>query len=61
MENQVAELRTLLNEIDLRKAFDLTVKVAKANELAQPDSRIVESDRLIGIAASRDFLRVSTR
>jgi len=34
MENQVAELRTLLNEIDLRKAFDLIVKVAKANELA---------------------------
>src|SRR6266436_7011861 len=38
MENQIAELRTLLNEVDVRKALDLVVKAVKTNELAQHDS-----------------------
>ena len=50
MENQVAELRTLLNEIDVGKTLDLVVKAMKANELAQHDSRIVETEGLIKIA-----------
>ena len=29
MENQIAELRTLLNEIDILKALDLVVKAVK--------------------------------
>ncbi len=50
MENQIAELRTLLNEVDVRKALDLVVKAVKPNELTQHDSRIVEPERLIEIA-----------
>jgi hypothetical protein len=50
MENQLAELGTLLNETDVRKALDLVVKAMKTNELAQHDSRIVETERLIEIA-----------
>jgi hypothetical protein len=50
MENQIAELRTLLNEVDVRKALHLDVKVVKINELAQHDSRIVETECLIEIA-----------
>lgn len=50
MENQIAELGTLLNEVDVRKALDLVVKAVKTNELAQHDSRIVETQRLIEIA-----------
>jgi hypothetical protein len=50
MENQIAELRTLLNEVNVRKALDLVVKVVKTNELTQHDSRIVETERLIEIA-----------
>jgi hypothetical protein len=50
MENQIAELRTLLNEVDARKALDFVVKVVKTNELTQHDSRIVETERLIEIA-----------
>jgi hypothetical protein len=49
MENQIAELRTLLNEVDVRKALDLVVKAMKTDELAQHDSRIVETERLIEI------------
>jgi hypothetical protein len=55
----LAELGTLLNEIDVRKALDLVVKAMKTNELAQHDSRIVETERLIEIAASRKFLGIS--
>ena len=50
MENQIAELGTLLNEIDVRKALDLVVKAVKTDELAQHDSRIVETEGLIEIA-----------
>jgi hypothetical protein len=50
MENQIAELRTLMNEVDVRKAPDLVVKAVKTDELAQHDSRIVETERLIEIA-----------
>lgn len=50
MENQIAELGTLLNEVDVRKALDLVVKAVKTNELAQHDARIVETERLIEIA-----------
>jgi hypothetical protein len=50
MENQIAKLRTLLNEVDVRKALDLVVKAVKTNELTQHDSRIVETERLIEIA-----------
>jgi hypothetical protein len=50
MENQIAELGTLLNEVDVRKALDLVVKAVKTDELAQHDSRIVETERLIEIA-----------
>jgi hypothetical protein len=50
MENQIAELRTLLNEFDVRKALYLVVKAVKTDELAQHDSRIVETERLIEIA-----------
>ena len=62
MENQIAELRTLLNEVDVRKALDLVVKAVKTNELAQHDSRIVETERLIERSkslASRNFLVIS--
>jgi hypothetical protein len=31
MENQIAELGTLLNEIDVRKALDLVAKAMKTN------------------------------
>jgi hypothetical protein len=51
VENQVAELRTLLNEIDLRKALDLVVKAVKTDEFAQHDSGVVETERLIKIAS----------
>jgi len=50
MENQIAELGTLLNEIDVRKALDLVAKAMKTNELAQHDARIVETERLIEVA-----------
>jgi len=50
MENQIAELGTLLNEVDVRKALDLVVKAVKTDELAQHDSRIVETERLIEVA-----------
>jgi hypothetical protein len=50
MENQITELRTLLNEVDVRKALDLVVKAVKTNELTQHDSRSVKTDRLIEIA-----------
>jgi hypothetical protein len=50
VENQVAELRSRLNEICARKALDLVVKVVKTNEFAQHDSRVVETERLIEIA-----------
>ena len=55
MENQIAELRTLLNEVDVRKALDLVVKAVKTNELSQHDSRIVETERLIEIACEKKF------
>ena len=51
VENQVAELRTLPNEIDLGKALDLVVKSVKTNEFAQYDSRVVETEGLIEIAS----------
>src|SRR6202030_3346661 len=44
MENQIAELRTLLNEVYVRKALDLVVKAVKTNELTQHDSRIVKTE-----------------
>ena len=50
MENQIAQLRTLLNEVDVRKAPDLVVKAVKTNELTQHDSRIVKTEPLIEIA-----------
>src|SRR5882672_2887647 len=53
MENQITELGTLLNEIDVRKALDLVVKAVKTNELAQHNSRIVETERLIEIAGEQ--------
>jgi hypothetical protein len=39
-ENQVAELRTLVNEIYVRKALDLIVEAVKTDELlsATPES-----------------------
>jgi hypothetical protein len=50
MENQIAELHTLLNEFEARKALYLVVKAVKTDELSQHDSRIVEPERLIEIA-----------
>jgi hypothetical protein len=50
VENQVAELRILLNEIDLREALDLVVKAVKSDEFAKHDSRVVETERLVEIA-----------
>jgi hypothetical protein len=38
MENHIAELRTLLNQVDVRKALDLVVKPVKTNELTQHGS-----------------------
>ena len=51
VENQVAELRTLLNESDLRKALNRFVKAVKTNVFAQHDSRVVETARLVEIAS----------
>ena len=53
MENQIAELGTLLNEIDVRKALDLVAKAMKTNELAQHDARIVETERLIEVGRQK--------
>jgi hypothetical protein len=49
MENPIAELRTLLNQVDVRKALDLVVKPMKTNELTQHGSGIVKTERLIEI------------
>jgi uncharacterized protein YaaN involved in tellurite resistance len=49
MENQIAQLRTLLNQVDVRKALDLVVKPVKTNELTQHGSGIVKTERLIEI------------
>jgi hypothetical protein len=50
MESQIAELRALLNQVDVRKALDLVVKAVKTNQVTQHDSRIVETECLIEIA-----------
>ena len=49
VENEVAKLRALLDEVHLRQAFDLVVEPVKTDELAQHDSRIVEAERLVKI------------
>jgi hypothetical protein len=43
MQNQIAEFCALLDEVHLRKAFDLVVKPVKADELGESDSRVVEA------------------
>jgi hypothetical protein len=50
MEDEIAELRTLLDEVHLREALHLVVKAVKADELAKNDSRVVEAERLVEVA-----------
>ena len=49
VENQIAKLRALLDEVHLRQAFDVVVEPVKTDELAQHDSRVVEAERLVKI------------
>src|SRR6266704_2706312 len=49
MENQIAKLRALLDEVHLRQSLDLVVEPVKTDELAQHDSRVVEAQRLVKI------------
>src|SRR5258708_7053346 len=50
MENEIAELRALLDEVHLRQALDLLVEAVKADELAKNNPRVVEAKRLVEIA-----------
>ncbi len=49
VENQIAKLRALLDEVHLRQSLDLVVEPMKTDELAQHDSRVVEAERLVKI------------
>ncbi len=53
MENQVAELRALLDEIHLGKTFHLVMKSVEADQLAKNDSRVVEAERLVKVTGQK--------
>ena len=50
VQDEVAELRALLDEVHLRETLHLVVEAVKADELAKNDSRVVEAERLVEIA-----------
>ena len=50
MQNQIAEFGALLDEVHLRKAFDLVVEPMKADELGESNSRVVKAQSLVKIA-----------
>src|SRR6266852_377462 len=58
MENQIAERRTLLNEVDVRQALDLVVKAVKTNELTQYGSRIAKKSVRSKSLVSRNCLSI---
>ena len=53
VENEIAELRALLDEVHLRQALHLVVEAVKADELAENDARVVKAERLVEIAGQQ--------
>ena len=59
VENQVAELRTLLNEIGLRKALDLVVKAVKMMSSLSTTPESLQLSIRSKSLPSRKFLSIS--
>ena len=47
--NEVRKLSTLLHQIAAREPFDFVVKMRRADQLAQDETRIIETQRLIEV------------
>lgn len=60
MAEQVHELSALLNEVGLRQPGDPVVEPRNAEELAQYEPRIVETQGLIKVARNKIPLWAST-
>ena len=56
MENQVAELRALLDEVHLGQSGNLIVEAVKTDEFAQSYPRIIETERLVEVAGQKIVL-----
>lgn len=50
VEDQIAELRALLDEVDGGEALDLVIKTVETDQLAEDDARVVEAEGLVEIA-----------
>ncbi len=61
VENQVAELRTLLNEIYVRKALDFVVKTVKPMSSLSTTPESLKLSVWSKSLASRRFLSISIR
>jgi len=57
MQNEIAQLGALLDEVYLSQALDLVVKPVKTDELAQHHSRVVEAECLVEIAGQQVLFR----
>src|SRR3981189_2079833 len=53
MQNEVAQLRALLDKVHLRKAFHLVMEVMKADQFAQSDTRVVKTKRLVKVTGQQ--------
>ena len=53
MQNEIAQLGALLDEVYLSQALDLVVKPVKTDELAQNDPRVVKAECLVEVAGQQ--------
>src|SRR5712671_1785623 len=56
VQNQVAELRSLLHEVHLRQSGHFVVEAMKADEFAQHDPGVVKAERLVEVTGQKKLL-----